>query len=298
MNIRKTTRISKWQASLLALVMTVLMAGRIALANGLPPPTFDVEFNNAPGGRPYYVMLFSDAPDYQVDFYGVGIDGTIVDDEMLESTSIPGFLESYEDPDGLTPAPNPVIMCEGDTFNGFYVPYQNGNQYRIVIYWDDTGEYKITEVFELKRDGIRYAVDLSEEGEVISISDVSNERYIQRLLPGTLLRLGLTIAGEFIIALFFCFFKKRELLTVLITNVVTNSIAQMLSLFLFEIYFLAFIVIELIVIVSEFFIYRRFFDKSRSNGRIWAYTIVANLVTGSFSFVFAFIEALIAAMIR
>ena len=75
---------------------------------------------------------------------------------MLESTSIPGFLESYEDPDGLTPAPNPVIMCEGDTFNGFFVPYQNGNQYRIVIYWDDTGEYKITEVFELKRDGIRY----------------------------------------------------------------------------------------------------------------------------------------------
>lgn len=38
MNIRKTTRISKWQASLLALVMTVLMAGRIALANGLPAP--------------------------------------------------------------------------------------------------------------------------------------------------------------------------------------------------------------------------------------------------------------------
>lgn len=252
MSIRKTTRISKWQISLFAFVMTVLMAGRIALANGLPPPTFDVEFNNVPGGRPYYVMLFADAPDYQVDFYGVGIDGTIVDDEMLESTSIPGFLESYEDPDGLTPAPNPVIMCEGDTFNGFFVPYQNGNQYRIVIYWDDTGEYKITEVFELKRDGIRYAVDLSEEGEVISISDVSNERYIQRLLPGTLIRLGLTIAGEFIIALFFCFFKKRELLTVLITNVVTNSIAQMLSLFLFEIYFLAFIVIELIVIVSEF----------------------------------------------
>ena len=100
---------------------------------------------------------------------------------------------------------------------------------------------RITEVFELKRDGIRYAVDLSEEGEVISISDVSNERFIQRLLPGTLIRLGLTIAGEFIIALFFCFFKKRELLTVLITNVVTNSIAQMLSLFLFELYFLAFI---------------------------------------------------------
>lgn len=37
MNISKTTRVSKWQASLLALVMTVLMAGRTALANGLTP---------------------------------------------------------------------------------------------------------------------------------------------------------------------------------------------------------------------------------------------------------------------
>ena len=280
--VRKT---SNWKAFVLALVITILTVGNIVLANGLPPPTFYTEFNNAPEGRPYYVILFANAPDYSVDFIGVGVHGTMVDAEMMKNTSIREFLDSYEDPDKLLRAPNPIIMCEGDTYNGYFVPYLNGTHYRFVIYWDDTGEYKITEVFELARSGVRYGVDLSEEGDVLSVRDVSTEHDIKTRLPGTLFRLVMTRIGEFIIALFYGFFKKKELLTVIITNVVSNLIAQAMSLFLFGIYFLGFLIIEGVVIVAEYFVYRKFFDEERSNGRIWGYSIVANLVTAAFSFI-------------
>ena len=291
MTVRKTSR---WEAFVLAIVITVLTVGNFVLANGLPAPDFYAEFNNAPEGRPYYVILFTENTEnaYYDAFFDVGIHGTVVDEEMMNNTSIPEFLESYEDPDGLVPAPNPIIMCEGDTYNGYFIPYQNRNHYRFVIYWDDTGEYRITDVFDVEKNDVRYGVDLSEEGEVLSIRDVSTEHWIKRILPGTFIRLGLTVAGEFIIALFFCFFKKKELLTVLITNVVSNLIAQMMSVFFFPIYFFAFLFIEIAVIVAEFFVYRKFFDKGRSNGRLWAYSIVANLVTAGFSFVYMFIEML------
>ena len=284
-------RISRWQAFVLALVMTVMAFGNIVLANSLPSPTFYTEFNNAPEGRPYYVILFTDAPEYNVPFYDVGVHGTVMDEQMLEDTSIPEFIETYEDPDGFHIADNPVIMCEGDTYNGYFVSSDEEYNYRFVIYWDDTGEYKITESFKIS-DG-RYGVDLSEESELLSIEDVSFDYWIKSMLPGALFRLGWTVVLEFIIALFFCFFRKKELLTVLVTNIVSNLIAQAIAVLMFGIYLFGFLFIEIAVIVVEFYIYRKFFDKSRSNGRIWAYTIVANLVTATFSFVSVFIESLI-----
>lgn len=284
-------RISRWQAFVLALVMTVMTLGNIVFANSLPSPTFYTEFNNAPEGRPYYVILFTDAPEYNVPFYGVGVHGTVMDEQMLEDTSIPEFIETYEDPDGFHIADNPVIMCEGDTYNGYFVSNNEDYNYRFVIYWDDTGEYKITESFKIS--DVRYGVDLSEESELLSIEDVSFDYWIKIMLPGALFRLGWTVVLEFIIALFFCFFRKKELLTVLVTNIVSNLIAQAIVVLMFGIYLFGFLLIEIAVIVAEYYVYRKFFDKSRSNGRIWAYTIVANLVTAAFSFVSVFIEALI-----
>lgn len=289
-------RIGRWQAFVLALVMTVMTLGNIVFANSLPSPTFYTEFNNAPEGRPYYVILLTDAPEYNVPFYDVGVHGTVMDEQMLEDTSIPEFIETYEDPDGFHIADNPVIMCEGDTYNGYFVSYEEDYNYRFIIYWDDTGEYKITESFKVSE--ARYSVDLSEDGELLSIEDVSFDYWIKSMLPGTLFRVVFTVVLEFIIALFFCFFRKKELLTVLVTNIVSNLIAQAIAVLLFGIYLFGFLLIEIAVIVVEFYIYRKFFDKGRSNGRIWAYTIVANLVTAAFSFVSMCFELLVLSYTR
>ena len=283
-------RPGRWQAFILALLVTVIAVGNVVLANGLPTPTFYMEFNNAPEGRPYYVILLTADPEYVVDFDNVGVHGTIVGEERLRETSIPAFLEEYKDPDGFQVSPNPIIMCEGDTYNGYFVPFYNGNTYRFIIYWDDTDEYKITEVFSLSDYNTRYGVDLNEDSDELSVKDVSDRYWLSKTYPGTIFRLIFTVVGEFIIALFFGLFKKKELLTVLVTNLISNLIAQAMILFMVSIYIAAFLIIEALVIVVEYLVYRKFFDKERSNGRIWAYSIVANIVTALSSFVIFFFQ--------
>ena len=275
----KTDRRSLFIIQLLAAIIVVLIIGTPVLANGLPVPVFYTEFHNAPIGRDYYVILLSSESDYHSDLDNVGIHGEAMSGEQLAQTSIPAFLDSYEDPDGLIYTGEIIAKCRGNTSNGYFVPESADHIYRFLIYWDDTDEYKITDTFTLGQSNLRFSVDLSKDGETIPIKDITTRYSITRHIPRTLILMAFTAVTEWIIALLFGFEKKKEQRTVIVTNLVSNFIANVICLVSFPIYIYAFVFIETGVIIVENAIYKKNFDKERSRNRILAYTITANLVT-------------------
>ena len=289
---------SRISICLISVLIVVFATGNLVLANGLPTPSFYTEFRGAPQGRDYYVILFADDAEYVVDF-SVGIHGEIMSEDDLKETNIPAFLDSYKDPDGMTLTKNPIVRCSGVTNNGYFVPsYETGNTYRFLIYWDDTGEYKITDRFTLEHYDTRFGVDISSEGATLPVKDITAEYGVRIHIPGMIIRLVFTVTCEFLLALAFWFHRKKELLTVLITNFVSNLLANIISFFFGYFYIMGFLLIEAVVIAVEFFIYRKVFDKDRTTTRILTYSIVANLTTASTAYVIFLIDSMILAYMR
>ena len=272
----------------------------MVLANGLPMPIFYTEFCGAQEGRDYYVLLFaSDVNDLLDPWeFDVGIHGESLREDDLKDTSLPSFLDSYKDPDGLQLTQKPVVRCSGDTYNGYFVPTANGNRYRFLIYWEDTGEYKITDIFTVDKYDIRFRVDISGGEETLPVKDITSAYGIKIHIPGILIRLFFTVTCEFLLALAFRFLRKKELLTVIATNFVSNLLANIISLFYAYLYLMGFLLIEAVVIAVEFFVYRKIFDKDRTTKRILTYSIVANLTTASTAFVFLIIDTMILSYMR
>ena len=264
---------------LLTAIIVVLVTGVTVLGNGLPMPVFYASFHNAPADRDYYVILLTSNSDYYPAFEDVGIHGDLMRDEQLEQTSIPAFLESYEDPDGLVFNDDPIVRCSGNTYNGYFIPTSSDHAYRFLIYWDDTGEYKITDTFTLGESNLRYYIDLSKDGDTIPIKDITVQYGISRHIPAVLILMAFTAGTEWFIALIFDFGRKKEQLTVIVTNLVTNLIANVICLISLPIYIYAFAFIEAGAIIAENAIYKKRFDKDRSWKRILAYTITANIIT-------------------
>ena len=141
--------------------------------------------------------------------------------------------------------------------------------YKVVIIDNDTGVIKTTDV-------------INREDFTSSITIDVNEMHVQKsssikLIIYTILKAELlTLIIEIAVALIM---KFKHFKIIIFVNLCTNFILQILLMILPIPYYIAFGVLELLVIIIESLIYRKYI-KDESNKKILVYSIIANLMSG------------------
>ena len=162
--------------------------------------------------------------------------------------------------------------CEGNDEheNSFYY-FGTPTVYRVVIINYDTGKTKISDVITRQQLDSHVTIDYNTMDVVFT-----SYRYIR-----TLVALVVTILVETLIGLIM---KMKNTKIIITTNFISNLILQSILLFVpFTPYLAKFIIMEIFVVLFEFFIYRKFM-KEQSKNKILLYTLIANITTALLTF--------------
>ena len=163
--------------------------------------------------------------------------------------------------------------CAGNNNHTHHFSYfGTPTEYKIVVINNDTGEIKISDKIERK--------DFNSSIEIDYKTMISTNSSTKSTIFKAIIALLLTVLIELIIAYLF---KTGYYKTIIITNIITNLLLQIILFLLVKNYILAFIIGELIVLLSELFIYL-FKFKGLSKKRIIIYTLCANIATIIISF--------------
>lgn len=166
--------------------------------------------------------------------------------------------------------------CKGNSkFENIFSYFGTPETYKILIINNDTGEIKVSDV-----------VNRKEFNSYVTI-DYNTMKVRQQSIPfngiNTLIVLLITILVEVFIALIM---KMKNIKTIIITNFITNIILQLVLIFVpLGSYILKFVIMEILVILFEFLIYKKFM-KDQPQNKILIYTLIANILTGSITFIF------------
>lgn len=281
---------NKLSYALLFLLILLITMPLTTTADTGPKPSVVISFEGLENEK-YYVTLLSEsvttgphtAYDEQADnsgYYGDEKDN-IIWQKFVSYKDEDGFyfLQFFED------------CTETSKFTwGYYPP----TKFKILIYFPEHDSFAVSdEVYE------RYAFDSYYKVNMtgLEIQNVDVAKGIQALknypysweLTSLISRIILTIIIEVVIALLFGFREKKQLLIIVIINIITQSILNILlniinynqgpSMFVFH-----YIWMEVLVVVIEAFAYYILFNKHSKKAPIGKfaislYTFVANVVS-------------------
>lgn len=163
--------------------------------------------------------------------------------------------------------------CIGNAeYEHFFNYFGTPNKYRLVIINNDTGETKISNVINRKNFTSYVTIDyntmeVSQNSSIISI----------------LIALFTTILVEITVAFIM---KMKNTKIIIATNLVSNIILQLVLILLPVVpYLLKFIFMEILVVLFEFLIYKKYI-KNQPQNKILLYTLIANILTAFFTFIF------------
>ena len=142
----------------------------------------------------------------------------------------------------------------------------------IIMINNDTGKIKVSDEIIKKDFSSKVTLDYN---NMIFESDSSLN------LKNIILILLITIIVEVVIALLMKYIKHVKV--ILITNIVTNILLQLLLNVISGNYFIKLILFEILVVFDEYLIYKKFM-KSESTSKILIYTLIANMITASLTF--------------
>ena len=142
----------------------------------------------------------------------------------------------------------------------------------IIMINNDTGKIKVSDEIIKKDFSSKVTLDYN---NMIFESDSSLN------LKNIFLILLITIIVEIVIALLMKYIKHVKV--ILITNIVTNILLQLLLNVISGNYFIKLILFEILVVFDEYLIYKKFM-KSESTSKILIYTLIANMITASLTF--------------
>ena len=142
----------------------------------------------------------------------------------------------------------------------------------IIIINNDTGKIKVSDEIIKKDFSSKVTLDYN---NMIFESDSSLN------LKNIFLILLITIIVEIVIALLMKYIKHVKV--IMITNIVTNILLQLLLNVISGNYFIKLILFEILVVFDEYLIYKKFM-KSESTSKILIYTLIANMITASLTF--------------
>ena len=165
--------------------------------------------------------------------------------------------------------------CNGNSdhkhfFNYFGTP----ETYKVIIIFNN-GDIRITDVIHRTEMNSEITIDINDMKIIQSENVLFKLKFI--MIP-----LLLTIFIEIIIALIM---KLKNIKLILLTNTLTNILLQLFLLYTPLSYLLTFAIMEILIIITEYLIYKKYI-KDTSKSKIILYTLLANLVTIILTFIF------------
>ena len=299
---------------IVTLMMISCMLFSVFVTSGADPavlnPYYYAEFINTKDDSKYYVLLLGKNPAggkdwivttsmnrtegqaeirnaYSFKEAELGVPGYVTDGVDTVLSGFNGFDGFVYDKDmsGLQ-------CCWGDSvINYHYIHSSEDAAFRFLIYWPDSGNYKLSETFQLKKSE-RVRIDMSEEKELLPVTDLEYAYGLNAVLPGLAAHLGVTVLVEVLVALFFKLRTKKQLTAIVLTSALTNLAADSAALLSLMHYMRFYILFELAVFVMGFIVYRIVLSKDIKTGRLLIYSAAANLISAAAGF-FAFMAVLL-----
>lgn len=268
-------------AALLAAMVTT------AFADIGPKPSVRVDFVGS-SGEPCYGTLLSKekstGPASAYEDRSDEIKTMYQDNRDMECDSAAAELweafQHYEDPDGFYFLQQWWTCTDGNQLAWTYYPPQT---FKLLLYYPDTGEYRVSPVCERKQFHSLYEVDLSKEE-----LSLTPQYPAGRELATLLVRMVLTLALELLVAIPFGYRAPEQIKLLAVVNGITQ-LALNVSINLIDRFsgfyalILGYILLELLVFGAEAYAYVRLMPRYSSaqaeKGHPVLYALCANLVS-------------------
>lgn len=166
-------------------------------------------------------------------------------------------------------------LVEGnDKHQHYYTYFGTPSVFKVIIQMPD-GSIRVSDVIKRQQ----YATTLYLDVNTMKFFQVEHVMY-----RGAAKCILITVIVELIIALLM---KLKYVKSIIIVNIITNTIFQILLYYLFnfvDLYLYGFFIMEFLIFIVEFIIYR-IIMKGQKTKKIALYTFIANLVTQILTFI-------------
>lgn len=191
-------------------------------------------------------------------------------------------FNDYEDADGFY-----FLGCYGEVTGGqmFCWSYYPPDTFKVLAYFPDSGTFAVGLVTEREEFSARYTVSPSETGETLLIEKARNQEAENKSFVG---RLVLTLALELAVAVVFAFRAKRQIITIVCMNLITQvglnqAITHLFPLVSSRWYWPGLLVLEVLIFLVEGAVYARLLPRWKKDPAAvchpWKYALAANVAS-------------------
>lgn len=191
-------------------------------------------------------------------------------------------FNDYQDAEGFF-----FLGCYGEVTGGqmFCWSYYPPDTFKVLAYFPDSGTFAVGPVTERKEFSARYTVSPSETGETLLIEKARNQEAENKSFVG---RLVLTLALELAVAVVFGFRAKRQIITIVCMNLITQvglnqAITHLFPLVSSRWYWPGLLVLEILIFLVEGAVYARLLPRWKKDPAAvchpWGYALAANVAS-------------------
>lgn len=191
-------------------------------------------------------------------------------------------FNDYQDAEGFF-----FLGCYGEVTGGqmFCWSYYPPDTFKVLAYFPDSGTFAVGPVTERKEFSARYTVSPSETGETLLIEKARNQEAENKSFVG---RLVLTLALELAVAVGFAFRAKRQIITIVCMNLITQVGLNQAITYLFPVvssrcYWPGLLVLEVLIFLVEGAVYARLLPRWKKDPAAvchpWGYALAANVAS-------------------
>lgn len=269
----------KFTVMLISFILTLTLLSATVSADMGPKPSVNITFINM-GSFTCYCTLLSQAKN--TGPYGVN------ESDNYEGNDIETAFHNYKDKDGFYYLETYANITGGKRYSWSYYPPKT---FKVLLYFPASNSFAISGIIETYAFDSNYTVDLRnlQIGKGEQLLEVKSSNSVGKEIAEFIIRVVLTVIIEFFIAYAFCFRKKEQIILIVVANIVTQILLNILlkkayitgGTFLFMI---AYIPLEIVVFIAEGVIYSfglRFFSENGivSVGKCFGYSFTANLAS-------------------
>lgn len=191
-------------------------------------------------------------------------------------------FNDYQDAEGFF-----FLGCYGEVTGGqmFCWSYYPPDTFKVLAYFPDSGTFAVGPVTERKEFSARYTVSPSETGETLLIEKARNQEAENKSFVG---RLVLTLALELAVAVVFAFRAKRQIITIVCMNLITQvglnqAITHLFPLVSSRWYWPGLLVLEVLIFLVEGAVYTKLLPRWKKDPAAvchpWGYALAANVAS-------------------
>lgn len=191
-------------------------------------------------------------------------------------------FNDYQDAEGFF-----FLGCYGEVTGGqmFCWSYYPPDTFKALAYFPDSGTFAVGPVTERKEFSARYTVSPSETGETLLIEKARNQEAENKSFVG---RLVLTLALELAVAVVFAFRAKRQIITIVCMNLITQvglnqAITHLFPLVSSRWYWPGLLVLEVFIFLVEGAVYAKLLPRWKKDPAAvchpWGYALAANVAS-------------------